>query len=701
MYPGTNPDRARFGFLLPMLGALLLPDPEAVSAPRWPAAEWEIVDPTEANMDPGLLAQAREQALKGGGAGCVIRGGRMVFSWGNLKQRYDLKSTTKSIGATALGLAIADGRIHLSDRAAALHPAFGVPPAVNQDTGWLTQVTVLHLATHTAGFAKSGGYTKLLFEPGTRWAYSDGGPNWLAEILTLLYERDLSELMFERVFTPLGIAREDLTWRRHGYRPATLDGVPSREFGSGIHANVDAMARIGLLYLRGGRWKDRQLIPAGFVQQVRTPDKKVVGLPEEDPNRYGNASDHYGLLWWNNADGTLGSVPRDAYWSWGLHESLIVVIPGLDLVAARAGRGWNKKWSGHYEVLKPFLEPLVAAAKRPAAADGGAPTPPYPPSPRIGRIVWAPTETIRREARGSDNWPLTWADDDALYTAYGDGQGFSPGVGKKLSLGLARITGGPRNWQGTNLRSASGERTGDGKRGLKASGMLMVDHVLYMLVRNAHNSQLTWSADHGRWWTWSEWRFSTSFGYPTFLNFGRNYAGARDGYVYIYSHDSDSAYERADGMVLARVPRTRIKTRESYRFFAGRDEKGNPRWSADIAARQAVFVHPGNCYRSSVSYNAVLGRYFWCQTGPGTDPRFAGGLGIYDAPEPWGPWTTVFFTPRWDVAPGETSSLPPKWMSKDGRDMHLVFSGKDSFSVRKMRVELTEEPRPDRPSRQP
>ena len=78
-----------------------------------------------------------------------------------------------------------------------------------------------------------------------------------------------------------------------------------------------------------------------------------------------------------------------------------------------------------------------------------------------------------------------------------------------------------------------------------------------------------------------------------------------------------------------------------------------------------MFVNPGHCYRSSVSYNAGLRRYLWCQTGLGADTRFAGGLAIYDAPEPWGPWTTVFHTDEWDTAPGETSCLPTKWMSRD------------------------------------
>jgi len=84
-----------------------------------------------------------------------------------------------------------------------------------------------------------------------------------------------------------------------------------------------------------------------------------------------------------------------------------------------------------------------------------------------------------------------------------------------------------------------------------------------------------------------------------------------------------------------------------------------------------------------VTYCAPLKRYLWCQTGVGTDPRFAGGFSIFDGPEPWGPWTTVYHTDKWDVGPGETSSLPPKWMSADGRTVHLLFSGDDCFSVRK------------------
>ena len=131
--------------------------------------------------------------------------------------------------------------------------------------------------------------------------------------------------------------------------------------------------------------------------------------------------------------------------------------------------------------------------------------PPYPPSPVIQSIHWAKPELIERKAKGSDNWPVTWGDDDRLYTAYGDGRGFRPYVEKKLSLGLATVSGSPKAFSGTNLR-LDADLLGDGRHGHKASGMLMIDGVLYMLVRNAGNSQLSWSNDRGKTWKWGEWK---------------------------------------------------------------------------------------------------------------------------------------------------------------------------------------------------
>jgi Domain of unknown function (DUF4185) len=317
---------------------------------------------------------------------------------------------------------------------------------------------------------------------------------------------------------------------------------------------------------------------------------------------------------------------------------------------------------------------------------------PYPHSRVIKQIAWLPPSSIIRMAKGSDNWPMTWGDDDNLYTAYGDGWGFEPKAFNKLSLGFAKIAGPVNSFSGTNIRSLTGEQTGGGASGKKASGMLMVDSVVYMWVRNASKGgkhcQLAWSTDHARKWTWSSWKF-VDVGYCAFLNFGKNYAGAQDGYVYMYSPNSPSAYTETDQVILARVPKDQITRRAAYEFFKGW-EGGRPVWTMDINRRGSVFTFPGGSNRLDVSYSAPLRRYLMTMRSRAR----VGGLNqfsIYDAPEPWGPWTTVFYTESWDVDPGESQHLPTKWMSADGKILYMVFSGDDSFSVRRATLGFTRE----------
>lgn len=199
-------------------------------------------------------------------------------------------------------------------------------------------------------------------------------------------------------------------------------------------------------------------------------------------------------------------------------------------------------WTPIYNYV---LKPLMAAVVEPG---------PYPPSPAIGKVDFL--ADIRRDAIGSDNWPVTWSDDDAQYTSYGDGWGFEPRTERKLRMGFARIEAPPDHFRGINIRS-TGERIGDGAKSAKASGMLMVDGVLYMLVRNAGNSQLLWSKDHGRSWE-SGFKLESGFGSPTFLNFGRNYAGARDNFGYIlFAGRSERVRKRQRSRACARSEESR------------------------------------------------------------------------------------------------------------------------------------------------
>jgi CubicO group peptidase (beta-lactamase class C family) len=645
----------------------------------------------------------------------IVRHDHIIGEWyapehGPHRPHYTASLAKALVGGMSLLLALNDGCIGVDN------PAWKYIPAW-QDDPLKAKITIRHLATHCSGVEDAeedgrphdaltgwkGDFWKrkpdpfslalreapVLFEPGSRFAYSNPGMAALAYAVTASLQGsphpDLRALLKQRLMDPIEVALEE--WSIGYGQSYERDGLQLYANWGGGSYSARAVASVGRLMLRRGDWQGRRLLDARWVKTgtayAGTP------LPERSGGDPAPAS---GLGWWTNFDGVWKQVPRDAFAGAGAGHQLLLVVPSLDLLVVRFGETLADPgeqggfWS---PVAEHLFNPLMAALAdpKPTAAHARL-APPYPPSPVVASLTWAPASTIVRQAHDCDCWPLTWADDDDLYTAYGDGYGFEPRVPAKLSLGLARIAGPPASFTGTNLRSPTIEQQGGGPAGKKASGLLMVGGVLYMWIRNAGNSQLAWSTDHGQTWQWSDWRFTTSFGCPTFLNFGRNYAGARDGYVYVYSPDADDAYSPADRMVLARVPQERLADRSAYEFFRGVHAADKPLWTEEIYERAAVFTNPGRCYRSGVSYNAALRRYLWCQILPGADPRFRGGFGIYDAPEPWGPWTTVFFTEQWDVGPGETSSFPTKWMSADGKTLFLVFSGDDYFSVRQATLTL-------------
>ena len=376
-------------------------------------------------------------------------------------------------------------------------------------------------------------------------------------------------------------------------------------------------------------------------------------------------------------------------------------IPSLNLIMVRNGgdpveiknatrkRIWPTDRLEDRVKSKVILEPLINSFSTLKA--------PYPQSKKITNCRWDPAGKIRRFAGGgiirdgSDNWPITWADDNHLYTAYGDGNGFAPYTANKLGMGFAKIAGSAENFTPTNIRS-SAENTAYGPKDRKGSGMLAVDGVLYLLVRNdnknGRHSRIGWSTDRGRTFEWCKWNFK-ELGHPTFVNYGKDYEGGGK-YVYLWSNDHPSAYASADHFVLARVASKQILNRDAYEFFVNLRNK-KPVWSPDIKRRGPVFKFSGTCMRSSVSYNAGLKRYIMWQnmrTAGAVDTRFRGGFGVFEAPNLWGPWRTVYFTNEWDIGPGELGCFPTKWMSKDGRTMYLVCSSDDQFTVRKVKLDV-------------
>jgi CubicO group peptidase (beta-lactamase class C family) len=669
--------------------------------------EWPVATPASQGFDPARLEKFRQDvAARNTKALLVARHGKLVLEWYAEGVGADMKQGTASLAKALVGgmpllVTLQDGCVQVDDLACKFIPRWKSDPRKSR-------ITIRQLATHTSGIEDAedndlphdqltgwkGAFWKrkpdpisialdqapVIFPPGSRAEYSNPGMAALAYAVTAALrgapQTDIKELLAKRICGPIGIPETD--WLISYGESYEMDGLRVYANWGGGSFTPRAAARIGQLMLQKGEWNGRQLLRREWVEKV-TAD---AGMPND-----GTAS---GLCWWLNVNGRWGKLPRDAFGGAGGNQQVLLVVPSLSLVMVRNGRYLSAAGEKHFweDIIEYLFSPMMdmlnketttsspRSSLQPVAA-------PYPDSPAVKRISFDPPAAIIRKAIGSDNWPITWGDDDDLYTAYGDGWGFEPLLDTKLSLGLARIKGGPPTFTAFNIRSATAERTGNGKNGAKTSGMLMVDGVLYMWVRNVGNSQLVWSANHGRTWEWG-FKLENGFGAPAFLNFGRNYAGARDKYVYSYSQDGPSAYESYDGVALARVPRDRIRERDAYEFFV-RLEEGQPVWARDIAQRGAVFSFPGHCQRVDAVYHPVLKRYLLAV---GYDHN--SGWGVYDAPEPWGPWTTAFHIPQWDVAGTHGYRLPSKWISSDGRSMYLVFSGVkqyDAFCVRRMYVE--------------
>src|SRR5574340_167112 len=667
--------------------ALLMMGGAAIGAVDWPTAS-----PESEGFDPARLETLKKDtAGRGTRALLIARNGRIVFEYyaegSGPGTRFGTASLAKAlVGGMPLLVALADGRIRPDDAAVKHIPRWAADPRKSR-------ITIRQLATHTSGIEDAeheglahdklpgwmGAFwarkpdpisvaldqAPVIFDPGAANHYSNPGMAALAYAVTASLrgapESDIQTVLARRICGPLGIPESD--WRIGYGESYNLDGLRVFANWGGGNFTPRATARIGQLMLQKGNWQGRLIVPREWVEKVTS----YAGMPlpgrKEDAAAPGS-----GLCWYINFDGAWANVPRDAFGGAGAGHQALFVVPSLNLIVVRNGNylgstGAKRFWG---DLIQYVLQPAVAAIK------------PYPQSPIIREGTFAPPETITRRAIGSDNWPLTWAGDGDIYTAYGDGWGFEPRIATKLSLGLARIGGAPPAFQAVNLRSETAERKGDGRKGAKTSGMLAVDGVLYMWVRNVGNAQLAWSEDCGKTWQWG-FKFSESFGSPAFLNFGRNYEDARDPYVYTYSQDGPSAYESYDALVLARVPRKRIREREAYEFFV-RLDRGRPVWTRDIAKRGPVFSYPGACQRVDAVYHPALKRYLLL-----LGYNHESGWGIYDAPAPWGPWTTAFHTDRWDLAGTHGYRLPTKWI--EGNSMYLVFSGvkeNDAFCLRRM-----------------
>jgi CubicO group peptidase (beta-lactamase class C family) len=278
----------------------------------------------------------------------VVRHGHVVAEgwWApySAGQRHFLYSLSKSFTSTAAGFARAEGLLDLDDPVVKHFPEF---EADITDTS-SRAIKVRHVAAMASGHDREM-LTEALArdpdepvrgflltppdqEPGTIFAYSQPCTYTLGSIVQRNSGLSLTDYLRPRLFDPLGIGAVGWqTW------------PPGRQQGfSGLFARTEDIAKLGLLYLNGGRWDGRQLVPADWVaeatsQQVANPDR-------ENPDwRQG-----YGFQFWMSRHGYRGD---------GAFGQFCLVLPDQDTVVASTAATWDMQavLDAYWEHLLPGL----------------------------------------------------------------------------------------------------------------------------------------------------------------------------------------------------------------------------------------------------------------------------------------------------------------------------------------------------------
>ena len=271
---------------------------------------------------------------RGGPAGIIIKNGYIVGQWGDIK-RVDMDfSATKSYLSTVTGLAL-DAKLikNVNDK---------VNEYVEEtfDGEHNSKITWDHLLTQSSDWYgtlfgiydwadrpdKNGKLddwrNRKLFEPGEHFKYNDVRVNLLAYSLLQVWRKPLPVVLKEKIMDPIGAST---TWRWYGYDNSfvNIDGVMMQSvsggghFGGGLFINTIDQARFGLLFLRKGKWKDKQIISEKWIDAARQPS---------------HANKSYGYMWWLNAENKFPGIPSSVYYAEGFGGNYIMVDNEHDLV---------------------------------------------------------------------------------------------------------------------------------------------------------------------------------------------------------------------------------------------------------------------------------------------------------------------------------------------------------------------------------
>ncbi len=273
---------------------------------------------------------------RGGPAGVIVKNGYIIAQWGDV-HRVDMTfSVTKSYLSTVAGLAVDEGLIRDVDDPVLEYVWDGTFEGDHNAT-----ITWDHLLTQSSDWSgtlfgmndwadrppREGGIdewrSRELQTPGTVFEYNDVRVNVLAYSLLQVWRRSLPSVLKERIMDPIGASS---TWRWYGYETSwvDVDGYKIQSVSGGGHSGGGVFistldhARFGLLFLKKGNWKGKQLISEDWVRKVQQPSA---------------ANESYGYLWWlNKGNRNMEGVPETLYYAAGFGGNYIVIDQEHDLV---------------------------------------------------------------------------------------------------------------------------------------------------------------------------------------------------------------------------------------------------------------------------------------------------------------------------------------------------------------------------------
>jgi CubicO group peptidase (beta-lactamase class C family) len=382
-----------------------------------PGTTWGSVDPVRAGWSTDLLKQARSwSASIHSSAVMIVTHGRVIAEWGDTTKPMELASVRKSLLSALIGIAVARRQIDLDAEIGTL----GIDDNAPSLTAEEKTATVRDLLE-----ARSGIYHAALYEtagmaaqrpprgshpPGTFWYYNNWDFNTLAAIYLHATGTSVFDALDRDIAKPIGM---------QDYRPS--DGVYFTGSASvypayPIRMSARDLARFALLYLRGGRWRHHQIVPAPWVRASTTPYSASGSGPG------------YGYLWWTGfldpaEPASSVHLPKGSFFAWGAGGQYAVVIPPMDLVVVyRIDRDKVGYRETTLHELGRLLWLVLAAAHQPdvgpdtslAAArgerlDGAALT-----ARLSGATLLAPAtpDSLALHARfGADGTFVTWQDD--------------------------------------------------------------------------------------------------------------------------------------------------------------------------------------------------------------------------------------------------------------------------------------------------